>query len=102
MTEEWPDGATLPLSRQAAVNLGVPRGYASFAVPLGTTTKMDGYAAVFARHRRHDRLVHHAGRGEPAGRGGREDALRDRDDLSLLDDDPAVKQPAEEKEKASV
>jgi len=40
-------GATLPLSRQAAVNLGVPRGFASFAVPLGTTTKMDGCAAVF-------------------------------------------------------
>jgi Na+/H+-dicarboxylate symporter len=40
-------GATLPLSRQAAVNLGVPRGYASFAVPLATTTKMDGCAAVF-------------------------------------------------------
>ena len=40
-------GATLPLSRQAAVNLGVPREYASFAVPLGTTTKMDGCAAVF-------------------------------------------------------
>jgi Na+/H+-dicarboxylate symporter len=40
-------GATLPLSRQAAVNLGVPRSYASFAVPLGTTTKMDGCAALF-------------------------------------------------------
>jgi Na+/H+-dicarboxylate symporter len=40
-------GATLPLSRQAAVNLGVPRSYASFALPLGTTTKMDGCAAVF-------------------------------------------------------
>ncbi|OLF11929.1 dicarboxylate/amino acid:cation symporter [Actinophytocola xanthii] len=40
-------GATLPLSRQAAVNLGVPEGYANFAVPLGTTTKMDGCAAVF-------------------------------------------------------
>jgi Na+/H+-dicarboxylate symporter len=40
-------GATLPLSRQAAVNLGVPRAYASFAVPLGTTTKMDGCAALF-------------------------------------------------------
>jgi Na+/H+-dicarboxylate symporter len=40
-------GATLPLSRQAAVNLGVPKGYASFAVPLGTTTKMDGCAAIF-------------------------------------------------------
>ena len=106
MTEEWPDGATLPLSRQAAMNLGVPRGYASFAVPLGTTTKMDGYAAVFARHRRHDRLVHHAdadaGRGEPAGREDREDTLHDRDDLPLLDDDPAVEQPAEDKEKASV
>lgn len=37
-------GAALPLSRQAAVNLGMPRGYASFAVPLGTTTKMDGCA----------------------------------------------------------
>lgn len=40
-------GATLPLSRQATVNLGVPRAYANFAVPLGTTTKMDGCAAVF-------------------------------------------------------
>jgi Na+/H+-dicarboxylate symporter len=39
--------ATLPLSRQTAVNLGVERGYANFAVPLGTTTKMDGCAAVF-------------------------------------------------------
>ncbi|TWP48298.1 dicarboxylate/amino acid:cation symporter [Lentzea tibetensis] len=40
-------GATLPLSRQAAVDLGVPSNYASFAVPLGTTTKMDGCAAVY-------------------------------------------------------
>ncbi|GAB3585445.1 dicarboxylate/amino acid:cation symporter [Amycolatopsis endophytica] len=40
-------GATLPLSRQTAVNLGVDPGYASFAVPLGTTTKMDGCAAVY-------------------------------------------------------
>jgi Na+/H+-dicarboxylate symporter len=40
-------GATLPLSRQTAVNLGVNPGYASFAVPLGTTTKMDGCAAVY-------------------------------------------------------
>lgn len=39
--------ATLPLSRQAAVDLGVDEGYASFAVPLGTTTKMDGCAAVY-------------------------------------------------------
>jgi Na+/H+-dicarboxylate symporter len=40
-------GATLPLSRQTAVNLGVEPGYAGFAVPLGTTTKMDGCAAVY-------------------------------------------------------
>ncbi|EWC62098.1 sodium:dicarboxylate symporter [Actinokineospora spheciospongiae] len=40
-------GATLPLSRQTAVNLGVEPGYAGFAVPLGTTTKMDGCAALY-------------------------------------------------------
>lgn len=40
-------GATLPLARQSAVNLGVPPSYAGFAVPLATTTKMDGCAAVF-------------------------------------------------------
>jgi Na+/H+-dicarboxylate symporter len=40
-------GATLPLSRQTAVNLGVEPGYAGFAVPLGSTTKMDGCAAVY-------------------------------------------------------
>ena len=28
-------------------NLGVPRAYASFAVPLGATTKMDGCAAIY-------------------------------------------------------
>ena len=28
-------------------NLGVPRDYASFAVPLGATTKMDGCAAIY-------------------------------------------------------
>ena len=39
--------ATLPLSRQAAVNLGVDRSYANFAVPLASTTKMDGCAAVY-------------------------------------------------------
>nr|WP_228046723.1 dicarboxylate/amino acid:cation symporter [Saccharopolyspora sp. HNM0983] len=39
--------ATLPLSRQAAENLGVHPSYASFAVPLATTTKMDGCAAVY-------------------------------------------------------
>ncbi|MGW6447148.1 dicarboxylate/amino acid:cation symporter [Lentzea sp. NPDC055074] len=40
-------GATLPLSRKAATDLGVPNEYANFAVPLGTTTKMDGCAAVY-------------------------------------------------------
>ncbi|MBP2368870.1 dicarboxylate/amino acid:cation symporter [Pseudonocardia parietis] len=40
-------GASLPLSRQAAIDLGVDRNYAGFAVPLGTTTKMDGCAAVY-------------------------------------------------------
>nr|WP_207203812.1 cation:dicarboxylase symporter family transporter [Actinomyces minihominis] len=34
---------TLPVTeRVASKNLGVPRAYASFAVPLGATTKMDG------------------------------------------------------------
>ncbi|WP_053737478.1 dicarboxylate/amino acid:cation symporter [Nocardia sp. NRRL S-836] len=40
-------GATLPLSRKAATDLGVSQEYANFAVPLGTTTKMDGCAAVY-------------------------------------------------------
>jgi len=40
-------GATLPLSRKAATELGVSQEYANFAVPLGTTTKMDGCAAVY-------------------------------------------------------
>ncbi|MEV1293604.1 dicarboxylate/amino acid:cation symporter [Pseudonocardia sp. NPDC049635] len=40
-------GASLPLSRQAAIDLGVERNYAGFAVPLATTTKMDGCAAVY-------------------------------------------------------
>ncbi|GAA2781410.1 dicarboxylate/amino acid:cation symporter [Saccharopolyspora taberi] len=39
--------ATLPMSRQAAENLGVDRSYANFAVPLATTTKMDGCAAIY-------------------------------------------------------
>ncbi|MFD8499675.1 dicarboxylate/amino acid:cation symporter [Amycolatopsis sp. NPDC059657] len=39
--------ATLPLTRQSAVNLGVDPAYASFATPLGSATKMDGCAAVF-------------------------------------------------------
>ncbi len=38
----------MPVTEQVAErNLGVPRSYASFAVPLGATTKMDGCAAVF-------------------------------------------------------
>lgn len=40
-------GATLPLTRQSAVNLGVKPSYANFAVPLGSTTKMDGCASVY-------------------------------------------------------
>lgn len=39
---------TLPLSEEVATRrLGIPLGYASFAVPLGATTKMDGCAAVY-------------------------------------------------------
>ncbi|WP_369046973.1 dicarboxylate/amino acid:cation symporter [Sinomonas sp. P10A9] len=39
---------TLPLTQRVTErNLGVPSGYASFAVPLGATTKMDGCAAVY-------------------------------------------------------
>ncbi len=38
---------TLPITRQNAINLGVPSSYASFAVPLGATTKMDGCAAIY-------------------------------------------------------
>jgi Na+/H+-dicarboxylate symporter len=40
-------GATLPLTRQSAVNLGVDPAYAGFAAPLASATKMDGCAAVF-------------------------------------------------------
>lgn len=39
--------ATLPLTRQSAVNLGVEPSYAGFATPLASATKMDGCAAVF-------------------------------------------------------
>ncbi|ASR34246.1 sodium:proton antiporter [Prauserella marina] len=39
--------ATLPLTRQTVVNLGVSPGYAAFATPLASATKMDGCAAVF-------------------------------------------------------
>jgi Na+/H+-dicarboxylate symporter len=39
---------TLPVTeRVTEQNLGVPRTYASFAVPLGATTKMDGCAAIY-------------------------------------------------------
>lgn len=39
---------TLPLTeRITEQNLGVPREYAAFAVPLGPTTKMDGCAAIY-------------------------------------------------------
>ncbi len=39
---------TLPVTQAVTErNLGVPRAYSSFAVPLGATTKMDGCAAVY-------------------------------------------------------
>lgn len=39
---------TMPVTQAVAErNFGVPRGYASFAVPLGATTKMDGCASVY-------------------------------------------------------
>ncbi|MGO1939931.1 MAG: dicarboxylate/amino acid:cation symporter [Agrococcus casei] len=39
---------TLPLTQRVTErNLGVPRSYASFAVPFGSTTKMDGCAAIY-------------------------------------------------------
>ncbi|MGI1849410.1 dicarboxylate/amino acid:cation symporter [Rhodococcus sp. SJ] len=39
---------TLPLTERITErNLGVPREYAAFAVPLGSTTKMDGCAAIY-------------------------------------------------------
>jgi Na+/H+-dicarboxylate symporter len=39
---------TLPVTEELVERrLGVPRGYASFAVPLGATTKMDGCAAIY-------------------------------------------------------
>ena len=39
---------TMPLTERVTErNLGVPREYASFAVPLGATTKMDGCAALY-------------------------------------------------------
>jgi len=39
---------TLPLTQRVTErNLGVPTQYASFAVPFGATTKMDGCAAIY-------------------------------------------------------
>lgn len=39
---------TLPVTERVAERyLGVPREYASFAVPFGSTTKMDGCAAIY-------------------------------------------------------
>ncbi|WP_299004958.1 dicarboxylate/amino acid:cation symporter [uncultured Caulobacter sp.] len=39
---------TLPVTEAVTeTSLGVPRAYAAFAVPLGSTTKMDGCAAIY-------------------------------------------------------
>lgn len=38
---------TLPVTRRVTERLGVPSEYASFSVPFGATTKMDGCAAVY-------------------------------------------------------
>lgn len=39
---------TMPVTERVTErNLGVPRSYASFAVPFGATTKMDGCAAIY-------------------------------------------------------
>jgi len=39
---------TMPVTEAVTErNLGVPRAYASFAVPLGATTKMDGCASIY-------------------------------------------------------
>ena len=39
---------TMPVTESVTErNLGVPRSYASFAVPLGATTKMDGCASIY-------------------------------------------------------
>lgn len=39
---------TMPVTQSVTErNLGVPRAYASFAVPLGSTTKMDGCASIY-------------------------------------------------------
>ncbi|RJK97252.1 dicarboxylate/amino acid:cation symporter [Vallicoccus soli] len=38
---------TMPVTQRVTERLGVPKEYASFAVPLGATTKMDGCAAIY-------------------------------------------------------
>lgn len=38
---------TMPVTQQVVTRLGVPADYASFAVPFGATTKMDGCAAIY-------------------------------------------------------
>ncbi|MCF2529529.1 dicarboxylate/amino acid:cation symporter [Yinghuangia soli] len=38
---------TMPVTQRSVIGLGVPKDYASFAVPFGATTKMDGCAAIY-------------------------------------------------------
>ncbi|MFD7922913.1 dicarboxylate/amino acid:cation symporter [Streptomyces sp. NPDC059740] len=38
---------TMPVTQKVTERLGVPRDYASFAVPFGSTTKMDGCASIY-------------------------------------------------------
>ncbi|MGH3313233.1 MAG: dicarboxylate/amino acid:cation symporter [Streptomyces sp.] len=38
---------TMPVTQKVTERLGVPKEYAAFAVPFGSTTKMDGCASVY-------------------------------------------------------
>ncbi|MER6105570.1 dicarboxylate/amino acid:cation symporter [Streptomyces sp. NPDC001832] len=38
---------TMPVTQKVTERLGVPKEYASFSVPFGSTTKMDGCAAIY-------------------------------------------------------
>ncbi len=38
---------TMPVTQRVTERLGVPKEYASFAVPFGSTTKMDGCASIY-------------------------------------------------------
>ncbi|OON78384.1 dicarboxylate/amino acid:cation symporter [Streptomyces tsukubensis] len=38
---------TMPVTQRVTERLGVPKEYTSFAVPFGSTTKMDGCAAIY-------------------------------------------------------